>query len=191
MKSRALALTLALFAATAGAAPTTYNIDPTHTYPSFETDHFGGLSVWRGKFRSSKGTVTLDDAAKTGTVAITIDTASIDIGYEKLDEHVKSAEILDVAKNPTSTSKGKLVDFRDGKPTAVDGELTLHGVTKPVKLVIDSFKCQANPMTKKQTCGADAKATFNRSDFGVEYGKAYGFKMEVNLAIQVEAIKAD
>jgi polyisoprenoid-binding protein YceI len=191
MKSRALALTLALFAATAGAAPTTYNIDPTHTFPSFETDHFGGLSVWRGKFRSSKGTVTLDEAAKAGTVAITIDTSSIDIGYDKLDEHVKSAEILDVAKFPTATYKGKLVDFKDGKPTAVDGELTLHGVTKPVKLVIDSFKCQPNLFTKKQTCGADAKATFNRDDFGIDYFKGMGFKMEMNLAIQVEAIKAD
>lgn len=191
MKSRALALSLALFAVTAGAAPTTYNIDPTHTYPSFETDHFGGLSVWRGKFRSSSGTVTLDEAAKTGTVSITIDTSSIDLGYDKLDTHVKSAEILDTTKFPTATYKGKLVDFKDGKPTVVDGELTLHGVTKPVKLVIDSFRCQPNPMTKKQTCGADAKATFNRGDFGVDYGKGYGFKMDVNLAIQVEAVKAD
>lgn len=191
MKSTYIALSLALVAGAAIAAPVTYNIDPTHTYPSFEADHMGGLSVWRGKFRSSSGTVKLDTEAHAGDIDITVDTTSIDFGLEKLDEHARSAEIFDVAKYPTATYKGKLAKFKKNAPTEVDGEFTLHGVTKPLKLMIRSFKCQPNPMTKKQTCGADAAATLNRADFGIDYGKAYGFNMTVKLAIQVEAVKAD
>jgi polyisoprenoid-binding protein YceI len=184
-------LSLTLAAGAASAATVTYNIDPAHTYPSFEADHMGGLSVWRGKFRSSSGTVRLDAAARSGDMDITVDTASIDFGHVKLDEHAKSADMFDVAKFPTATYKGKFSKFKGGAPTAVDGELTLHGVTKPLKLMINSFKCQPNPMTKKQTCGADASAMLNRADFGIDYGKAYGFNMGVKLAIQVEAVKAD
>jgi polyisoprenoid-binding protein YceI len=69
--------------------------------------------------------------------------------------------------------------------------LTLHGVTKPLALKINSFKCIPNPMTKRETCGADVYATFDRDEFGLDAGKAYGFSMEVVLRIQVEAIKND
>ena len=173
------------------AAPVTYNIDPAHTYPSFEADHFGGLSVWRGKFTSSSGKIVMDATAKTGTVDITIDIASIDYGMAKMNEHAKSAEIFDAAKFPTATYKGKLAKFVGNAPTEVQGEFTLHGVTKPLTLNIVQFKCMQNPMSKKETCGADARATLNRSDFGVSYGAAYGFKQEVNLQIQVEGVRAD
>jgi polyisoprenoid-binding protein YceI len=105
-----------------------------------------------------------------------------------MNGHAKSAEMFDVAKFPTATYKGKLV-FKGDVPTSVNGELTLHGVTKPVTLTINKFKCIVNPMIKKEVCGADASATFKRSDFGVNYGDAYGFNMDVKLAIQVEAIK--
>ncbi len=91
---------------------------------------------------------------------------------------------------PTATYKGKLVKFKDGAPTEVQGELTLHGVTKPVTLTIRSFKCMAHPMKKKEFCGADAVTTINREDFGVGWGKAFGFGMDVKLAIQVEAFAA-
>jgi polyisoprenoid-binding protein YceI len=186
----ALLSTLAL-AGAAIAAPVTYNIDPNHTYPSFEADHMGGLSVWRGKFNSSSGKVVLDAAAKTGSVEVTVDINSIDFGHDKMNEHAKGPEIFDAAKFPTATYKGTLAGFTDGKPTKVTGTLTLHGITKPVDLTINSFLCKPNPMTKKEVCGADALGTFKRSDFGVDYGAAYGFKQEVTLRIQVEAIKAD
>ncbi|MEO8016591.1 MAG: YceI family protein [Pseudomonadota bacterium] len=174
------------------AAPVTYNVDPEHSYPSFEVDHFGGMSVWRGKFNQNSGTIVLDREAKTGTVNITVDTASIDFGIEKLNTHVKSddPQMLDVVKYPAATYKGKLVKFKDGVPTEVEGELTLHGVTKPVTLTIRSFKCMAHPMKKKEFCGADAVGSFSREDFGVSWGKAFGFKMDVKLAIQVEATRA-
>lgn len=187
MKMRFAALGAALVVALpVMAAPVTYKLDPTHTYPSFEADHFGGLSVWRGKFRKSSGSVVLDKEAGTGSVNVTIDVGSIDFGYDKMDEHAVSPEIFDAAKFPTATFEGKLVGFKDGAPTAVDGTLTLHGVTKPVTLKIDSFLCKPNPMTKKETCGADASGTINRKDFGVSYGEAYGFKQTVLLRIQVE-----
>jgi polyisoprenoid-binding protein YceI len=178
--------------AAAVAAPVTYNVDPEHTYPSFEVDHFGGMSVWRGKFNENSGTVVLDREAQSGTVDITINTNSIDLGLEKLHTHLKGADpgMLDVAKYPTATYKGKLAKFKDGAPTEVQGELTLHGVTKPVTLTIRSFKCMMNPMKKKEFCGADAVGSFSREDFGIDWGKAFGFKMDVKLAIQVEAFKA-
>ena len=191
MKPFIAMLALSSFAAVATAAPTTYNIDPDHTHPSFEVDHFGGLSVWRGNFKKTTGKVALDPAAQTGNVDITIDTATIDFAHDKLNEHVSSAEMLDVAKFPTATYKGTLRDFSNGAPTTIAGNLTLHGVTKPVALKINSFKCIQHPMLKKEVCGADASGAFSRADFGVNYGQQYGFKQDVILHIQVEGIKAD
>jgi polyisoprenoid-binding protein YceI len=176
----------ALIAATAIAAPVTYKVDPSHTYPSFAADHFGGMSTWRGKFNKTTGTIVLDREAKTGSVDIQIDLASVNTGNEGLDKHLKGAEIFDVAKFPTATYQGKFSKFADGKPVEVTGTLDLHGVKKPVTLTIKSLKCGPHPMKKKEFCGADATATFNRDDFGVSYGKAFGFKMDVTLDIQVE-----
>ena len=180
-------------ASAAYAAPVTYKVDPDHTHPSFEADHFGGMSVWRGRINQNGGTVVLDREAQTGTVDITMDMNSIDLGHEKLHAHLKGVEpgMLDVAKFPTATYKGKLAKFKAGVPTEVQGELTLHGVTKPVTLTIRSFKCMMHPMKKKEFCGADAVGSFSREDFGVNWGKAFGFGMDVKLAIQVEAFKAD
>jgi polyisoprenoid-binding protein YceI len=172
------------------AVPVTYNVDPNHTYPSFEADHFGGLSNWRGKFDKSSGTIVIDKDKGAGTVDITVDAASIDFGHAKLNEHAKSAEMFDIEKFPTATYKGTLAKFKDGAPTEIDGQLTLHGVTKPVKLTINQFKCIVNPTIKKEVCGADASATINRSDFGVSFGDKYGFKQDVKLQIQVEGIRA-
>ena len=180
-------------ASAAFAAPVKYNVDPDHTFPSFEADHFGGMSVWRGKFDQNSGTVVLDREAQSGTVDIKIDMSSFDSGFEKLNTHVKGSDpgMFDVAKFPTATYKGKLAKFKDGAPTEVQGELTLHGVTKPLTLTIRSFKCMTHPMKKKEFCGADAAGTINRDDFGINFGKAFGFKMDVKLAIQVEGYKAD
>jgi polyisoprenoid-binding protein YceI len=173
------------------AAPVTYDVDPEHTHPSFEADHFGGMSVWRGMFDKTSGTVTIDRAAGTGTVDIAIETASIDLGLEKLETHLKSADFFDVEKFPTATYKGKLAKFKNGAPTEVQGDLTLHGVTKPVTLTIRSFKCMPHPMKKKEFCGADAAATINRKDFGIGWGENFGFKMETKLEIQIEAFVAN
>jgi len=189
MKIALSAAMLTLVAGSAAATAATYEVDPNHTYPSFAADHLGGLSVWRGKFDKSSGTIVYDKDKQSGTVNITVDTNSIDFGHEKLNEHAKSPEMFNVQKFPTATYKGTLASFKNGAPTEVQGEFTLLGVTKPLTLHIDQFKCMPNPMTKKETCGADATATFNRKDWGLSFGDAYGFKMDVKLAIQVEAVR--
>ena len=172
------------------AAVDTYQLDANHTYPSFEADHFGGISVWRGKFKkSNNGTVTLDRAAKTGTVDVTIDTASIDTGNDKLDKHLQTPEFFDAAKYPTATYKGTQIRFDGDTPVEVIGTLTLHGVTKPLNLKIDSFKCFQNPMLKREVCGTESTATFDRADFGMDWGKAYGFNTKTVLNIQAEGVK--
>ncbi len=181
-----LASLAALVGASAFAAPVTYVLDPSHTYPSFEADHMGGLSVWRGKFTATSGKVVYDKVAKSGAIDVTVDMSSIDFGMPKLNEHAKSAEIFDIAKFPTATYSGKFTKFNGAAPAEAEGTLTMHGVTKPVTLIINSFLCKPNPMSKKEVCGADASATFNRSDFGVNFGDKYGFKQEVKLQIQVE-----
>ena len=188
-----IALPAALLAFLAGAVvaePVTYQVDPAHTYPSFEADHFGGVSTWRGKFTKTSGTIVIDREKGTGTVEITVDPASIAFGNPKLDEHVRSPEMLDVAKYPTATYKGKLTDFKNGVPTQVQGEFTLHGVTRPLTLAVNSFKCMTYPYDKKEHCGADLSGTINRADDGVNYGDKYGFKMDTKLAIQVEGVRA-
>jgi polyisoprenoid-binding protein YceI len=172
------------------AAPVIYRIDPDHTHPSFEVDHFGGLSTWRGTFKRSSGQVSLDLSAHAGSVEVEIDTGSIDLAQDKLNEHVAGPEMLNAAKFPTARFKGRFSEFDNDRPTRIDGELTLHGVTKPVSLTLNSFKCIQHPMLKKEVCGADATGSFNRSDFGVSYGAQYGFNQNVLLRIQVEAVKA-
>ncbi|MGB3462504.1 MAG: YceI family protein [Rhodanobacter lindaniclasticus] len=188
---RTAVVTTALLLAASGsalAAAATYRIDPDHTYPSFEADHMGGLSVWRGKFNHSRGTVTLDKAAGTGTVDVTVDMKSADFGQDQLNQGTQGKELFETAKYPQATYTGKLVDFVDGAPTRVSGTLTLHGITHPLDLKINSFKCMPHPVFKREVCGADALATFRRDAFGMDAGKDYGFSMDVTLRIQVEAI---
>jgi polyisoprenoid-binding protein YceI len=170
----------------AAAAPATYAIDVDHTYPSIEFPHMG-ISVWRGKFDKTSGSVTLDKAAKTGSVDITIQTNSIDFGHEKMHEHAVGPDWFNVAKFPTATYKGTL-KFKGDTPEAVDGELTLLGVTKPVKLKINSFKCIDHPYYKREACGADAEADFDRADFGMSKYAENGMG-KIHLRIQVEALK--
>jgi len=195
MKYTALFIVLSVSAGGAFASPTSYNIDPNHTHPMFEADHLGGLSVWRGLFRKTSGTITLDSAANTGTLEVAIDMASVDFGNDELNNvAVNSAAppIFEAKKYPTAVYKGTLGNFVNGSPTTAFGFLTLHGVTKPLVLAINSFKCiDDKPEPKQQLCGADAFCVFNRADFGITVGQRYGFKMDVTLRIQVEGIRKE
>jgi polyisoprenoid-binding protein YceI len=190
MNRTVLASMAVLVSTSAFAAPVTYVLDPAHTFPSFEADHMGGLSVWRGKFTATSGKVVFDKATKSGSLDVTVDMSSVDFGMPKLNEHAKSAEIFDVTKYPTATFTGKFTKFNGDAPSEAQGTLNMHGVTKPVTLTINSFLCKPNPMNKKEVCGADASATFNRADFGVNFGEKYGFKMDTKLQIQVEGSPA-
>ena len=189
-KHSTLALLLGAAAGAANAAPVTYRIDPDHTYPSFEADHMG-VSVWRGKMNKTAGKVVLDKAAGAGSVEIAIDLSSIDFGQNQLNRWATSAQFFNVKKYPKASYKGKLDGFVDGVPSQVVGDLTLHGVTRPVVLKIDAFKCVPHPLFKRELCGADAGATFRRDEFGLDAGKDYGFRMDVMLRIQVEALQAE
>jgi polyisoprenoid-binding protein YceI len=170
------------------AAPANYTVDPEHTYPSFEAPHIAGISIWRGKFDKTTGKITLDRAAKKGTVDITVDASSFSSGHEKLDEHMKGDQFFNVAKFPTITFKSTNVKFNGDAPSEIDGTLTMHGVSKPVKLKVNLFKCIPHPMLKKEVCGADASAELNRSEFGLGMGVEMTGDW-VRLAIQVEALK--
>lgn len=173
----------------AQAAPVTYEIDPNHTYPAFEADHMGGLSLWRGKIKSTQGKVVYDREGRTGSVEVTMDMKSLDFGHQGMNEHAAKPDIFDVEKYPTAAFKGKLTQFKGDVPGAVEGELTLHGVTKPVTLTITRFKCMQHPMENREVCGADAVANIKRDDFGISIGKPL-FDMNVKLLIGIEALRA-
>ena len=168
----------------------TFDIDPTHTYPTFEADHMGGLSLWRGKINSSTGVIKFDGEAQSGSVDVVMDMTTIDFGLDEMNEHAMSDDMFDVENYPTARYVGDLV-FENGEPSEVSGKLTLHGVTKPVSLKINSFKCMFHPMKLKKACGADAEGDLKRDDFGVDYAKAFGFNMDVKLRISVEGFKSN
>lgn len=182
-----LLLAPALLAVAAQAAPVTYDIDPTHTYPSFEADHMG-LSYWRGKLNKSTGTIVYDKATGAGSVDVKMDLASIDFGLDAMNTWATGKDFFNVEQNPSATFKGRFDGIKAGVPTQVLGELTLNGKTRPMTLAIHQLKCMPHPMLKRDFCGADASGSFNREEFGLGAGKDWGFKMDVNLRIQVEAV---
>ncbi len=168
----------------------TYTIDPGHTYPSFEADHLG-LSFWRGKFTKTTGKVVLDRASSTGgSIEITIDAGSIDFGHTKMNENARGKDMFNVEQFPTVTYKSRALKFDGERLVGVEGEMTLLGVTKPMLLKVNHFKCMMHPMLKREVCGVDASARFDRSDYGLSYGVPR-FSPEVKLQIQAEAIRAD
>ena len=169
--------------------PVTYEIDPNHTFPAFEADHMGGLSLWRGKINSTSGEVVLDKKNKTGSVNVVMEMLSIDFGHDEMNKRAKSDDMFDIEEFPQASYEGKLINFQDGAPTKVEGELTLHGITKNVDLEIKAFKCRLHPFKLREVCGADLRGNIMRDDFGIKYGKMLGFKMGVALRIGVEAIK--
>jgi len=166
-----------------------YELDSSHTYPSFEADHEGGASIWRGKFTKSSGSVVLDRIAKSGSLTVKIDPSSISTGNSILDSELRSKEFFDIAKFPEATYVGSQIRFDGETPVEVIGTLTFHGVTRPLNLKLESFKCYANPRLKREVCGTEATATFDRGDFGVDNGKQYGYSLKTVLHIQAEAIK--
>lgn len=188
MKKALLLASLIAVAGLAQAESATYAIDPTHTYATFEMRHFG-TSTNRGRFDKKEGSVQLDKAAKTGKVEITIDMNSIDTGFSKFDSHLKSAEIFDAAKFPSAKFVSTKFNFAGDKVASIDGDLTLKGKTAPVTLKAVNFNCYDNPMLKREVCGGDFETTFDRTQFGADYGVQYGFPKDVKVVIQVEAIK--
>ena len=175
-----------LAAGNAALAADTYQIDNEHTFPSFEIRHIG-WSTFRGRFDSTSGTITLDRATKTGAADVTIDVDSISTGVEKLDAELKSAGFFDAATYPKITFKSGAFRFKGDKLVAMTGDLTMHGVTRPVTLTVDSFACKQHPFKKVPACGADASARIRRSDWGISKYPPEIIADEVTLRIEVEA----
>jgi len=149
----------------------------------------GGLSTWRGKFAKSSGSVTLDREARSGTVYAVIDPASVQTGNAPLDAELLSDAFFDVQKYPLIVYRGSQIRFTGEVPSEVVGTLTMHGVTRPLNLHIDSFKCIMHPVLLREVCGANASAQINRADFGMDFGQAAGFLMQTRIELQVEAQK--
>ena len=169
------------------AAPATFVVDPTHTFARFSYSHFG-LSTQLSKFDKTTGTVVLDQAAKTASVDIVIDTTSVNTGYATFNEHIQAPDFLDTAKYPIATFKSTKVDFAGDKPTAVHGNLTIKGVTRPVTLKVSNYVNMPHPMLKKDAIGADASAVIKRSEFNAgKYAPNVGD--DVTISVALEAVK--
>lgn len=187
----ALAAALPIYAA---AAPENYPLDPLHTYPSFAVEHWG-LSMMHGRFDKTSGKFSFDRAAKTGSTELTIDSASVTTGdsvkgsrAQSRDDHLRSADFFNAKEFPTMNFKSTKVNFGGDLPSSVEGTLTLLGVSKPLTLTFERFKCGQNPFNKKDRCGGNATGKFKRSDFGMKYAIP-GVGDEIALSIEFEGDK--
>ena len=181
------ALAASLCALPASAADT-YAIDPDHSFPFFEVGH-AGFSLFRGRFGKMQGKVSLDQAAKAGAIDVEIDATSIDTGLARRDAELKNERWFNTAKYPTLTYKSNAIRFDGDKVVAADGELTIAGVTKPVTLTVENFRCGASPFNPNlQMCGASANATIKRSDFGLK-ASLNSVADEVKILVSLEARK--
>lgn len=191
MKSlKSLSLITAVFAALAGsaiAAPVTYNVDESHTFPRFSYSHFG-LSTQLSSFSKTSGKVVFDAQAKTGSVDITIDMKSVNTGFADFNGHIQGEDFLDTAKFPTATFKSTKVTFDGDKPKSIDGTLTIKGVSKPVKLTVTSFLAMPHPMMKKPALGANAFTSIKRSDFNAgKFAPYVGDEVRIDIALEAIA----
>jgi polyisoprenoid-binding protein YceI len=191
-KSIPLTLIALLAPFAVSAAPVSYNIDPLHSFPNFSVNHLG-MSTVHGRFEQMKGKIVYDAAAKTGSLEVHIPTATVSTGDAKRadgqrsrDEHLRSADFFNAAEFPEMTFKSTKLNFAGDKLESIDGNLTLLGVTKPVKLNVTSFVCGPNPFSKKPMCGAGAEGTIKRTDFGMKFGVP-SISDDVKLVIGVEA----
>lgn len=176
-----------LSASSAMAAPETYVIDGSHTYPRFSYSHMG-FSTQLSRFSNTSGKVVFDKAAKRGDVDIVIDMNSVDTGFEKFDEHLRSADFFETAKFPKATFKSTKVTFDGDKPSKVEGNLTIKGITRPVTLTVSSFQAMPHPMLKKDAIGANAHTVIKRSDFGAGMYAPH-VSDDVRIDIAIEAVK--
>jgi polyisoprenoid-binding protein YceI len=187
MHRSALIVLSAALAAPVLAEPVTYAIDGGHTFPRFSYSHMG-MSTQLSRFDKTTGTIVYDAAARTASVDVTIDMKSVSTGSEMFDNHIQNADFLDTANFPTATFKSTAVKFEGDKPVAIEGNLTIKGVTRPVTLTVTAFQSGVHPMMKKPAIGADATTRIKRSDFNA--GKnAPMVGDEMTLSIALEALQ--
>ena len=173
-----LAMTSAL------AAPQTFEIDGSHTFPRFSYSHFG-YSTQVSRFDNTSGTVVFDADAKTGSVDISIDMKSVNTGFADFNGHLQGEDFLDTAKFPKATFKSTKVNFQDGKPASIEGQLTIKGITKAVTLTVTSFQAMPHPMLKKDAIGANAFTMIKRSEFNAgKYAPYVGDDVRIDIALE-------
>ena len=188
MKPLLIATTFALAANGAAHADTVvYSADPSHTFVTFEVKHF--ISTTRGRFDKKAGSISIDRAARTGKVDVTIETGSIDTGITVLDTYLKSKDFFNVAEAPSATFSGDKFSFEGDKVIGVSGTLTMLGKTLPVTLKATGFDCYQSPFFKREVCGGDFETTIARSQWGMSHGVADGIGDNIRLLIQIEAIR--
>lgn len=178
----------------ADAAPESYTFDPYHTFCHFAVSHLGFSTLW-GRFDKTAGKITIDRAAKSGSLELTVQTASVNTGDSERagrprtrDEHLRSSDFLDVAEFPTMTYKARTLRFNGENLGTVEGELTLVGVTRPFTLTLDSWKCGQHPVSKKEMCGGNASGQLKRSDYGMKFVKTLAGD-DYRIFIEFEAYK--
>lgn len=194
MKNAFLGAALLALPLAAISTPESYTIDPTHTFVYFEVEHLG-VSMQRGRFDRTSGKFTVDRAAKTGGVELSVETASASTGDNvkgsrprTLDDHLKTADFFNVAEFPRMTFKSTGVKFAGDNPAEIAGNLTLNGVTKPLTLKVEKWVCLNHPMNKKPMCGGNASATMKRTDWGMKF-LVPAIGDEVKLWMAVEGFK--
>ncbi|MGE5466927.1 MAG: YceI family protein [Ignavibacteria bacterium] len=186
MRNTSAALALSLALAPAFAADS-FRFDPNHTRPMFEVGHMG-FSTQHGRFGKAEGTAVIDTAARRGSIDFTVDARSIDMGTEEWNKHMRSEEFFDVERFPVMSFKSDRLLFVGDRVVGAEGRFTLHGVTRPLRIEVEHFRCGQNPMTKAQTCGADIAAQIKRSDFGMTKFIPL-VADEVKIFVPVEAIQ--
>lgn len=162
-------------------------LDPGHTFPSFEIRH-QGVSLMRGKFNRSQGRVVLDPEGQSSSIDVAVDPTSVDTGHDGLNQKLLGSNFFNVSRFPEIRFTSNNVEFKDGKPVRVSGNLTLLGVTLPVQLEVTDYACTRQFLTLRPLCGADVHAVIKRSDFGMTYGIPL-IGDEVKLAIEVEGFR--
>lgn len=191
MRKLKFALILMCLPSASFAAQEHFTIDPLHTFPNFTVNHLG-FSTMHGRFGKTKGTITMDKNAGTGSVDVVIDATSISTGYSKRDDDLQAPGFLDAVEFPDITYKSTKVTLTgDATSATVHGNLTIKGVTRPVTLKVDSIHCGINPMDPKKQqyrCGFDATAKIKRSDFNVKADLPL-IGDDLNLSFEVEAIR--
>jgi polyisoprenoid-binding protein YceI len=179
---------LAALHAPALAAPVSYTVDPQHTYATFEVNHLG-LSTARGRFDRTSGSIVLDPATGSGAIEIVIDTASVDTGLAKRDEHLRAAAFFNVDRYPTMTYKATSLRFDGERLTGAQGQLTMLGKTLPASLEITRFNCGLHPIRKKPACGADAITRIRRSEWGMTtYVPTIGDEVTIRIGVEAFAL---
>jgi polyisoprenoid-binding protein YceI len=182
----AAALTVAALSP-ALAAPVSYTVDSSHTFPRFSYSHMG-YSTQLSSFTNTSGTVVFDAVAKTGAVDIVIDMTTVNTGSADFNGHIQAEGFLETAKFPKATFKSTKVVFDGDKPASVEGQLTIKGVSKPVILTITSFQALPHPMMKVPVLGANAFTTIKRTEFGAgKYAPYVGDEVRIDIAIEALA----